>query len=99
MAVTALPRGVPARYEEPIPVQEVRARLSEEMQYVMDHSRPFPSQEELCKVIKKEMDVLDTVTPDNPVMPPLHVQYELLYQAYEGEAKTLPVTATAKSEK
>jgi len=61
-----------------------RARLSAEMERVMNESRPTPSQAEVDAIKLGEMDHDDKEVMDNPSMPPLHEQHTRIANARSG---------------
>jgi hypothetical protein len=69
------------RVDESATVSQVREALSAEAERVMAESKPTPTQAEIDAIVSGEAHLDEKVTPDNPEMPPLGAQEELLANA------------------
>ena len=74
-----------------------RARLSAEMERVMNESRPTPNQAEVDAIKKGEMDHDDKEVVDNPSMPPLHEQHARIANARSGPHRRRSADAAGDS--
>jgi hypothetical protein len=65
--------------------EELRVRLCQEAQLVMEESLPTPTQAEVDGIVKGLITYDDKVDPNNPEMPPIHTQKALMDLALEAE--------------